>query len=295
MADKDVEFLVFSDADVREHDHELLDMDWGADANANLPPLEKGTYVVIPRFETSDLNKRWVRTVSPRDGETYYKTTVLLEVANNPINPPASVGRVIYAYVSTAINKAKKTSTCMGLIQGMVPREALANQPRTAKAQAVMLNNLISSGKLAGVSVDWEARDYDKLTDTVLYGPIRGMENFPKLEGGSGYQAFVVNPDTKKQVDARNVVKKFMLPADVGEARGSSFDPTATTEASGAVVVDEGAVLEGLEGAAPAVAAAALAAPAAVPVPAGAPVAPAASSAPSGAQTGRRPPVRRVE
>ncbi len=246
-----------------------------ADANAQIPPIPKGTYVVKVQWGEEDAEKRFVLRESETSGK-YVSTSVVAEIIENPLNPPDLVGRSVYGACSTLVRQSgnKGTTSMQGVIQaaGKEWADRLASLPATIGSQLGVLKELLNGGGfICGVLLDWEARLYDKEADETVF-QLRGMTSFPKIDDTT-YNHIVVCQEEGKfkgtEVAARAVIKRWLSLAQVDGA----------LDAAGVEVEAEDA--QAAQTAAPAPTPAPAPAAARTPAPAAAPAAPARAAAPA--------------
>ncbi len=204
-----VEELKFvSMAELLADDEEFEGYNPDADANAGLPPLPKGDYLCIVKYQETDPEKRWPsgkgkdektgQMVSTgqlpvtKDGKKYAYTSVGIELNGN--TEPSNDGRLFNGMVNTLVMKNTGTTSIQALLQGADAEPDELRAANSIKGQVALLDKYLSDGNtIAGVHLDWEASYYRKDLMNPETGKmgwevfrVRGMKKFPPAKDKDG-------------------------------------------------------------------------------------------------------------
>jgi hypothetical protein len=199
-----------------------------ADANALLPPLNKGDYVVQVYHEGEDPTKFWEKKLS-RDGQqVYLQSVIVAEVTDNPHNPPDVVGRKLKHRVTTLVMPTSGTTGAQALLQGIGKGETLVNLPRTHGHQARILSEQLNTKPITVMETDWEARRWDRDKNEETFRMI-GMVNFPK--GPDGKHVPMARAKDGDEIPARSRIRRWkQLSALAKSAPGGAADKKAVED-----------------------------------------------------------------
>ncbi len=219
-------------ASVADDDLDVItNMNMEADANADLAPLPKGVYLCKATFKESDKTKRWAKTPNFGGVGHHYRAEIIYEVVENPLNPPTSVRRRLFDNASTEVG-ASGTSRVMAILQASETFDSLKSKqrPNSHKAQAFALDEALESEPYVGVETDWVARKWNEAEKKFDFGPVKGMNAFPKDTAGNPLP-YVVDPVQGRygEVPAKNYIKKLHKPSTLGST-GNGDEETETEQ-----------------------------------------------------------------
>src|ERR1043166_2570667 len=155
MADEK-KVLSLTDLENMQDERELEGFNPEADANAILPPIPAGKYLLnVKHLENED--GVWEEKESEKTGTKYLNTTLVVTVAENPFNAKETWGRTFRVNnVMTMVMENTGTSGVQAVLQGLGKQAELANGPQTATRHAVLLSKSLQSEPLVGAEVEWE-------------------------------------------------------------------------------------------------------------------------------------------
>lgn len=202
--DTTVDELKFvSMATLLEDDQEFEGYNPEADANAGLPPLPKGDYLCIVKYQETDPEKRWPsgkdkegkytgQSPVTKEGKKYAYTSVGIELNGN--TDPSNDGRLFNGMVNSLVMKNTGTTSIQALLQGCGVEVDELRVANSIKGQVALVDKYLSDGNtIGGVHLDWEASYYRKDLVNPETGKlgwevfrIRGMKKFPPMRDADG-------------------------------------------------------------------------------------------------------------
>lgn len=194
-----------------------------ADANAFSAPVPDGKYVGIVRPMFLEEPEKWFeKKLTKADNDLYFNVPVKVTLVQTPGGEYDN--REVNMMNCMTLVGARGTCGVQGLIQALGYGDAILTT-RSHQALVKVLLSIIGTGEhLVGIETAWQASIYDKDKAETVFGPVRGMRNFPKDSAGNHIPE-IQDPKTLQVARAYPEIRRWLTPESVADEQGEPEVP----------------------------------------------------------------------